>query len=68
MGIGDWTDFGLGIIFFGDFFISDIVFELFLCEEEVPFTGTSVFGIIILEHKFEQFPFYFILIYLLIIS
>ena len=46
----------------------EIIFELFLCEEEVPFTGTSLFGIIILEHKFEQFPFYFILIYLLIIS
>ena len=33
----------------------EIIFELFLCEEEVPFTGTSVFGTIILEHKLEQF-------------
>ena len=30
----------------------------FLCREELVLTGTSEYGRITLEHKFEQFPIY----------
>jgi len=33
--------------------------EEFLCREELELTGISEYGIITLEHKFEQFPIYF---------